>query len=199
MKARGLSISRGHPLPLGASLRRQGVNFAVYSGHATALTLVIFQPGAPSPLAEWALDPRYNRTGNVWHALVSGIGPGVEYVFRADLTPNPRPAVHRFDPRLPLLDPYARAVSGAPTWGGPPGMRPRRARVEGEEFDWGVDHPINRHLADSIIYEVHVRGFTAHPSSGVAHPGTYRGLIEKIPHLQELGVTAVEIMPVTEF
>ncbi len=199
VKTGGLSISRGHPLPLGASFRRQGVNFAVYSGHATALSLVLFDPGGKEPLMEWALDPRYNRTGNVWHALVAGIGPGVEYAFRADMRPNPRTAVHRFDPRLLLLDPYARAVSGAPAWGGPPGMRPRRGRVEGEEFDWGFDHPINQHLADSVIYEVHVRGFTVHPSSGAAHPGTYRGLIEKIPHLQELGITAVELMPVTEF
>ncbi|HLA76781.1 MAG TPA: isoamylase [Vicinamibacteria bacterium] len=199
VRSRGLSISRGHPLPLGASFRRQGVNFAVYSGHATAVTLVLFEPGGREALACWPLDPRYNRTGNVWHALVTGIGPGVEYAFRADMKPNPRPAVHRFDPDLLLLDPYARAVSGAPSWGGPPGLRPRRARVEGEEFDWGFDHPLNHHLADSIIYEVHVRGFTAHRSSGVSQPGTYRGLIEKIPYLQELGVTAVELLPVTEF
>ncbi len=198
-KTRGLGITRGHPLPLGASFRRQGVNFAVYSGHASSFTLELFAPGESAPLARWVLDPRYNRTGNVWHALVTGIGPGIEYCFHADLDQNPRPAVHRFDPGWHLLDPYARAVSGAPGWGGPPGLRPRRARVEGEEFDWGSDHPINHHLADSIIYEVHVRGFTVDPSSGVAHPGTYRGLIEKIPHLRELGVTAVELMPVTEF
>ncbi len=199
MKRKGLSIARGHPLPLGATLRRNGVNFAVFSAHATSVTLVLFEPGVPEPLAVFPLDPRYNRTGNVWHALVSGVGPSVEYAYRAAMEPNPNPEVHRFDPGRLLLDPYARGVAGAHAWGDPAGMRPRRGRVVDEDFDWGFEHPLNHHLADSIIYEVHVRGFTAHPSSRVAHPGTYRGLTEKIAYLKDLGVTAVELMPVTEF
>jgi glycogen operon protein len=124
------------------------------------------------------------------------------------MDPNPSPRVHRYQPDRLLLDPCAKAVSGAPAWRQPPPpadgppdgrIRPRRARVAEEEFDWGEEHPLGRHLADSVIYEAHVRGFTADPSSGAAHPGTFRGLVEKIPYLKALGVTAVELMPVTEF
>ncbi len=191
-------LSRGHPLPMGATLLRGGVNFSVFSAHATAMTLVLYLPGDPEPVVEWPLDPRYNRTGDVWHVFVRGVDPGVEYAFRADMQPNPKPALHRFDPADALLDPYARGVSGAPTWGGDR-PRPRRGRVVNDDFDWGLDQPLNTHLADSVIYEMHVRGFTAHPSSGCVHPGTYTGLVERIPYLRELGVTAVELMPVTEF
>jgi isoamylase len=205
-------VARGHPLPLGAHVRRGGINFSVFSAHATAVTLVLFAPGGEESILEWPLDPRYNRTGDVWHVFIGGLDPGVEYALRAERAPNPRPAVHRFGRDQLLLEPSARAVAGAATWGdgsgapgamrpggGAPFIRPRRARLVEEEFDWGYDQPINRHLADSVIYEMHVRGFTVHPSSGVAHPGSYLGVIEKIPYLKELGVTAVELLPVTEF
>ncbi len=109
----------------------------------------------------------------------------------------------RFDPRRILIDPYSRSVAGLETWGEVAGARGRlerlRSRVIDEEFDWGHEHPLAVPLADSIIYELHVRGFTRHASSGVAHPGTFRGLVEKIPYLHELGVTAVELLPVYEF
>ena len=102
-----------------------------------------------------------------------------------------------------LIDPYGKAVSGLHTWGEVAVERGRletlRSRVIDEEFDWGHEHPLNTPLADSVIYEMHVRGFTRHPSSGVDSPGTFRGVVEKIPYLKELGVTAVELMPVTEF
>jgi isoamylase len=203
-----LRVVRGHPLPLGASLRRDGINFAVFTTHATSVRLLLFRAGEAEPILDHPLDPRFNRTGDVWHALVLGIDPGIEYVFRAAMDPNPAPRVHRFEPEHDLLDPYAKAVSGAPVWGDPGAIsparaqarvRPRRSRVVEEEFDWGDEQPLGHHLADSVIYEAHVRGFTVHPSSGVAHPGTFRGLVEKIPYLQALGVTAVELMPVTEF
>ena len=109
----------------------------------------------------------------------------------------------RFDPGKVLLDPYSKSVAGLETWGEVAVEKGRlerlRSRVVDEEFDWGHEHPLAVPLADSVIYELHVRGFTRHPSSGVSHPGTFRGLVEKIPYLQELGVTAVELMPVTEF
>jgi isoamylase len=196
-------VRRGHPLPYGAASRREGVNFSVFSRHATAMSLVLFAPGEKESVLELPLDPRYNKTGEVWHVFVEGIDPGIEYGFRADCRPNPAPNVLRFDPGKVLLDPYSKSVAGLETWGEVAAEKGRlerlRSRVVDEEFDWGHEHPLAVHLADSVIYEVHVRGFTRHPTSGVSHPGTFRGVVEKIPYLQELGVTAVELMPVTEF
>ena len=180
-------VRRGHPLPYGASARREGVNFSVFSRHATAMSLVLFAPGETESVLELPLDPRYNKTGEVWHVFVEGIDPGIEYGFRADCRPNPAPDVLRFDPGKVLLDPYSKSVAGLETWGEVAVEKGRlerlRSRVVDEEFDWGHEHPLAVPLADSVIYEVHVRGFTRHPSSGVAHPGTFRGVVEKIPYL----------------
>jgi glycogen operon protein len=201
----GFEIRHGHPLPLGATFQRGGINFAVFARHATEVTLVLIPAGEGVPALELPLDPRQNRTGDVWHVLVSGLDVSVGYGFRAAKSPNLEPEIHRFDPRRVLLDPYGRAVGGLEAWGegadeGPHGRLDRvRSVVVDEDFDWQGDQPLNRPLADSIIYELHVRSFTCHPSSGVAHPGTYRGIVEKVDYLRELGVTAVELMPVTEF
>jgi glycogen operon protein len=196
-------VRRGHPLPYGAVARREGVNFSIFSYHATAVTLVLFLPDDEDPVLEIPLDPRYNRTGDIWHAFVTGLDPGIEYGYRLEKLPNPDPRIHRYDPAKVLIDPFGKRVVGLETWGGGEGrygrMERLRSRVVDEEFDWGIEQPLNVPLADSIIYEMHVRGFTRHPSSGVAHPGTFRGVVEKIPYLKELGVTAVELMPVTEF
>jgi isoamylase len=198
-----LGFRRGHPLPYGAAARRDGLNFSVFSKHGTAVTLVLWNAGEEEPLLELPLDPRYNRTGDVWHVFVVGVDPGVEYAFRVECEPNPEPPVVRCDPHRLLIDPYGKAVSGLEGWGGAEGegsrLRGLRSRVVDEEFDWGHEHPLNVPLADSIIYEMHVRGFTRHPSSGASHPGTFRGIVDRIPYLKELGVTAVELMPVTEF
>jgi glycogen operon protein len=196
-------VRRGRPLPYGAAARREGVNFAVFSRHATAMSLVLFAPGEGEPVLELPLDPRYNKTGDVWHVFVEGIDPGIEYGFRADCSPNPAPHLLRFDREKVLIDPFSRSVAGLERWGEVAAAKGRleqlRSRVVDEEFDWGHEHPLAVPLADSIIYEMHVRGFTRHPSSGVEHPGTFRGVVEKIPYLRDLGVTAVELMPVTEF
>ncbi len=191
-------ISRGSPLPLGATLERGGINFAVFSKHATAVSLVLFLTGDPEPIAEFPLDPAHYRTGHIWHTFVSGLDPGVEYAYRMRREPNEAPHLHRFDPNALLQDPYGRAFSEDLPWGQRTAA-PRRSRILDTRFDWEHDQPLNTALADSIIYELHARGFTQHASSGVAHPGTYRGLIEKIPYLKELGITAVELMPVQEF
>ena len=196
-------IARGQPLPLGATSVRGGINFSVFSKHSTELSLVLFAPDQVEPLAEFPLDARYNKTGNIWHACVRGIDPGIEYGYRVGMSGNANPLVHRFDSSKILLDPYAHSLSGGEVWGKERANRGatwlRRSRVVDHHFNWQFDQPINRHLADSIIYELHVRGFTRHPSSGTRHPGTFLGLTEKIPYLQELGITAVELMPVTDF
>src|SRR6185436_12811057 len=115
-------------------------------------------------------------------------------------------AGHRFEPRSIVVDPYARALSGGHTWGVAEkvpgqmdGIPARRGRLIFDEFDWGNDSPPRTPLSDSILYELHVRGYTQHPSSGVTQPGTFLGLCEKIPHLKSIGVTAVQLMPVLEF
>ncbi len=196
-------IARGQPLPLGATSVRGGINFSVFSKHATDVRLVLFAPDQVEPVAEFPLDARYNKTGDTWHVCVRGIDPGIEYGYRVGMSGNPDPLVHRFDFSKILLDPYAHSLSGGETWRNKRTNRRaawlRRSRVVDHQFSWEFDQPINRHLGDSIIYELHVRGFTRHASSGARRPGTFLGLVEKIPYLQELGITAVELMPVTDF
>ena len=199
--APGHRIKRGVPLPLGTVIRRSGVNFSIFSRHATSCTLVLFHPGAQDPYVEFPLDPSSNRTGQVWHVFVEGVDTDVQYGYRFGMQPNPDPEIDRFNPDSVLLDPYARALSNGGAWGEfKPGTRPyRNSLLVENHFDWEHDRPLNIPLVDSVIYELHVRSFTRHPSSGVEHPGTFAGLIEKIPYLQKLGVTAVELLPVNEF
>jgi isoamylase len=195
------NVSRGHPLPLGATLHRHGVNFSIFSKPATACTLVLYEPGSERILNAIPLDPHVNRIGQVWHIFVAGLDVGTHYSFRFDMEPNLEPQINRFDSGHSLLDPYARVISNGAAWGiYKAGTHPRRHCVVIENhFDWGDDQQLNIPLVDSIIYETHVRSFTRHPSSGVAKPGTFAGLIEKIPYLKQLGVTAVELLPVNEF
>lgn len=192
---------------MGATPMRSGVNFAIYSKRATTVRLVLFYPGDAESLLELPLDPNRNRTGNVWHIFLQGIDPRVEYAYSLDRKPNLRPHFNRFYPDEVMLDPYAKAVTGGEVWRGDekrlakiwPTPRPRRSLVVDDLFEWELDQPLKVPLADSVLYELHVRGFTAHNSANVGRPGTFLGLTEKIPYLKELGVTAVELLPVTEF
>jgi glycogen operon protein len=205
---RELGILYGRPLPLGASETRRGLNFAVFSGHATRLTLVLFAPDRLDPILEVPLDPLSQRTGDVWHVEVEGLDRGTRYGWRADREPLRDDDGHRFDPSIVLVDPYAPALTGGSRWGerevgseDPESTESsqRRSLYVRNEFDWEDVRPPRIPSSDEVIYELHVRGFTCHPSSGVEHPGTYLGLIEKIPYLKELGVNVVELLPVYEF
>lgn len=189
----------GNPLPLGPTVQRGGVNFAAVSENATSATLVLFRPDDDDPVLEFPLDPILNRTGNIWHALLKGLDPGIEYGFRFDRLPNEAPQYYLFDSSQILLDPYARATNRKWGWGTAKGRRKLRSVVTDDSFGWGLDKPLRTPWADSVIYELHVRAFTQDSSAGVTHKGTYKGLIETIPYLQNLGVSAVELMPVCEF
>ena len=194
-------IARGKALPLGATIERGGVNFSVFSEHATQVSLVLYRPGDAEPLAEFPLDPRVNRTGNVWHAFVGGIDPGLEYGYRADRCGQPPSRFHRFNWNAVLLDPYARGCSRLAVESPDAGALTclRRSVLVENEFDWEHDQPLDLPLADSMIYEVHVRAFTKNNNSLAANPGTFSALAAKIPYLRKLGITAVELMPVAEF
>ena len=203
-----IEVRRGQPEPLGAMLLRGGINFALFSRHATAVTLAIFEPGATDPLFLFPLDRRQNRTGDVWHAFIAGLCSGVGYGYLLDRSPNDNPRLYPYDSARLMLDPCAHAIVGGESWGVQREERERTTRspyglrqgfVTDEDFDWGDDQPLNRPMSDTVIYELHVRGFTRHPSSGAARPGTYAGLTERIPYLVDLGVTAVELLPVYEF
>jgi glycogen operon protein len=191
----------GRPYPFGASIVPGGINFAVFSRHATACTLVLFEKGAPQPLVEIPF-PKAFQLGNVFAMIVFDLDhEHIEYGYRMDGPYQPHLG-HHFDPDVILLDPYARLISGREEWGAPPaedGIYPMRAMAVQDDFDWIDDHPLETPLEDLVIYEMHVRGLTRHPSSGVKYPGTYAGIREKIPYLKELGVNAVELMPIHEF
>ena len=211
-EADGFRVDRGAPLPLGASFTARGVNFAVFAGHASGMRLELFAGDDDDALAGIALDPRLNRTGDIWHIRVLSADPmrlrTLRYVWKADGARDPAAGLC-YDPERPLLDPYARAFSGVAPWGRPdlprpdgggPAINPRRCRISpARGFDWEGDVPLLIPMEDAVIYELHVRGYTVHPSSGTPRPGTFLGLCEKIPYLSGLGVTAVELMPVFEF
>ncbi len=194
--------ARGRPLPLGTHTEPNSVNFAIISRHATTVTLVILtEAGYGTPIGEWPLDSRLNRTGDHWHIAIGGLPPIFCYGWRVD---GPRSPLNRFDPTRLLIDPCSIALSNGSTWGGTCEVDPERTSRRSlyrqfTKYDWGADAPLRTRPEDSIIYELHVRGFTQHGSSGVTAPGTFRGLTEKIPYLQWLGITAVELLPVFEF
>jgi isoamylase len=209
----------GVPLPLGTHAHGEGVNFAFFSRHASRVRLELFDhPEDAAATRVMDLDPARNRTGDVWHVWVEGIRPGQLYAYRVDGPYQPKDG-HRFNFNKLLLDPFATAISRLSTWEFAPargydpsvpdgdsvcspvdnaGAMPKCVFTQ-EYFDWHEDCPPRHPWSKMAIYETHVRGFTIHPSSGVQYPGTYRGLMEKIPYFKELGVTAVELMPVQEF
>ena len=197
----GCKARVGRPLPFGATLVPGGVNFSIFSRNATACALVLFQKGEPEPFAELPFPPEF-RIGDVFCMIVFDLAvEEIEYGYRMEGPWNPATG-HRFDPTKVLSDPYARILGGREQWGVEPDWSvayPHRARLAFDDFDWQGDQSLGLPFEDLVIYELHVRSFTQHPSSAVRNRGTYAGLAEKIPYLRELGVNCVELMPIFEF
>ncbi|MDR0635716.1 MAG: glycogen debranching protein GlgX [Treponema sp.] len=212
-------VEPGKALPSGAVLTENGVNFSLFSRNADSITLLLFESDAPnSAYQKLELDPIKNRTGDVWHCYIAGLNAGALYLYLADGPYAPERGF-RFNPHKALIDPYARALTHFDNWdiNACTGYNPDDPRrdlsfslqenfltsprcvVIDDEFDWQGDTPLNYPLRFSVLYETHVKGLTAHPSSGVAYPGTYRGVIEKIPFFKDLGVTSLEFLPIQEF
>ena len=199
----GFKVRPGNYLQNGAMEVPGGVNFTIYSSHATSCELVLYHRKATKPFGVIPIPSSY-RIGQVWSIIVFGLNvEEFEYAYRVD-GPNDPGRGLLFDKTKELLDPYAKAVVGQRKWGaqqerGGTYNGSYRARVVKNNFRWDTSHFPNTPMEDTIIYEMHVRGFTKDPSSGVTYPGTFAGIIEKIPYLRRLGVTAVELMPIFEF
>ena len=202
-------VSAGQSFPLGATVLAAGVNFSVYARDATGVELAFFEredDSRPSRLIN--IDPTKNRTYPYWHVFVPGVRTGQLYGYRVSGPFDPASGM-RFDPEKLLLDPYGLAVAvpknysreAARRMGDNTAVAMKSLVVDPNLYDWEGDALLRHRSARSVIYELHVRGFTQHPSSGVSERarGTYAGLIEKIPYLRELGITAVELLPVFQF
>ena len=196
----------GSRLPPGATALAHGVNFSLFSRHATQVELLLFEAvDSPQPFQTVVLDPDTNRRYFTWYIFVEGLGPEAHYAWRVDGPSDTAATGERFNARKTLLDPWARAVTDAlwnrgraadPADDTPCGIR---GVVCDSRFDWSGERPIPRGLEGAVIYEMHVGGFTRHPSAGAGAPGTFSALTERIPYLKELGVTHVELLPVMAF
>jgi glycogen operon protein len=199
----------GRPSPLGATITDGGVNFSLFSRTAGGVELLLFdREDAARPARVVALDPVRDRTYHYWHTFVPGVKPGQIYAYRVSGPTDPGRGL-RFDPTKVLLDPYGRGVVTPRNYSPEPARRPgdtaatamKSVVVDPSAYDWEGDAPLRRPSARTVVYEMHVKGFTANPNSGVKQQirGTYAGLAEKIPYLKDLGVTAVELLPVHAF
>jgi len=212
LKYKDLEFFSGFPQcsPYGANIDGEGVHFSIFSRHATRVWLLLFaKANDDSPQYEIELNPENNRTGDIWHTWIKGVKPGQLYLWRMDGPFSPTEG-HRFHPEYLMLDPYAKALTGNYKWdsihpspiiykNGKGAKSMPKCVVCSDKFEWELDRPLNRPLSETLIYECHVRGLTAHESSNVEYPGTYKGVVEKIPYFKSLGITALELLPVQEF
>jgi len=201
--------STGRSSPLGATVLPGGVNFSVFSRNASSVELLLFnREDEIQPECMITIDPSTNRTDHYWHVFVPDVRPGQLYGYRVDGPFDPASGM-RFDASKVLLDPYGRGVvvprnysrDAARLEGDNASTAMKSVVVDPHTYDWEGDTPLHRPASRTIIYEMHVAGFTRHPNSGVSEKtrGTFAGLIEKIPYLQQLGITAVELLPVFQF
>lgn len=209
MKAKGNSPLIGQSFPIGPTLKEDGVNFCLFSKNAAQVELLFFDTAediAPQKIV--SLNPAVNRTYHYWHVFVPSVKAGQLYGYRV-MGPDEPSNGHCFDSEKILLDPYAKAVAIPKNFSRASFTKPGKAVVPSLKsvvcdlsgYDWNEDHHPRHSFAQTVIYEMHVRGFTKNPNSGVEKEkrGTYCGLIEKIPYLVELGITAVELLPVFQF
>ena len=198
-------VEAGSPHPLGATPSASGVNFSLFSSNATGVELLLFSAhDSVEPFQTIQFEPHLNKTFHFWHAFVRGLTAGVHYAYRVNGPSDS--SGHRFNRNKVLIDPYARGNSHY-FWDRRRSCTPednvktsmRSVVIDTSGYDWEGDKPLNLPMVDCIIYEAHVRGFTKSPTSGMRHPGTFAGLIEKIPYLQDLGITAVELLPIFDF
>jgi glycogen operon protein len=196
----------GRQHPLGATVHKSGVNFAFFSQRATSVELLLFdEHDDPEPAQRIMLYPETNKTFHFWHVDVRGLKPGLHYALRIDGPWDPAHG-HRYNRNKVLIDPYAKGNTNN-LWDrgaacGPDdnlGKSLRSVVIDTADYDWEGDQPLHHPMSDTVIYEMHVGGFTKHASAGVKHPGTFRGVTERIPYLKSLGVTAIELLPVFEF
>lgn len=203
-----LILKPGDSFPIGANVTESGVNFCIFSKNADQVELLLFdEKDQLQPSHQIRLDPDLNKTFYYWHCFIPGLRAGQRYAYRVYGPNDPKRGL-RFDGEKVLIDPYARAVEmglydrkAATKMGDNCHKSIRSVVIDPEQYDWEGDRPLNYPFAKSVIYELHVGGFTKSPTSGVAPElrGTYRGLIEKIPYLKSLGITSVELMPVHQF
>ena len=203
------ATSEGRSAPLGASPSHGGVNFSLFSRHATGVELLFFDRADDRrPSRTIRIDPAANRTYHYWHTFIRGVKPGQIYGYRVEGRSDPGQGL-RFDSAKVLLDPYGLGVvvpqgysrEAASAMGDNAATAMKSVVADPSAYDWEGDQPLRRPAARTIVYEMHVGGFTRHPSSRVeeSRRGTFAGLIEKIPYLQQLGITAVELLPVFQF
>lgn len=208
----------GKPLPPGATVLSGGVNFSVFTRNGTGVILELFRnPGDDSSYSSYRFDSKLNRTGDIWHVFVAGLEKDSLYLYRVDGPFRPNEGL-RFNEHRFLLDPYAKALTPQSIFS--ECLNPYRPHldadlsyntcysaanfpkcivIDSDEFDWQGDRPLNYPLRYSVLYEAHVRGLSVSPSSGSPHAGTYRGVIDSIPYLKELGITSLELLPINEF
>lgn len=215
-----LTFLPGKPLPQGATLLDGGVNFSVFTRHGSGVILEFFENADDeTSYCTYRFDGHINRTGDIWHVFVSGLGKNALYLYRVDGSFKPSEGL-RFNENAYLLDPYAKALTPRSIFsrdasgnrsrsGKDPDLAyethhsalnfPKCIVIDDDEFDWQGDRPLNYPLRFSVLYEAHVRGLSVHPSSKLPHAGTYRGIIEAIPYLTDLGITSLELLPINEF
>ena len=202
-------LHNGNTSPLGASICRGGVNFSVFARDCTRIELLLFDHvDDTTPSLIIPLSLKQNRTYHYWHTFVPGIGAGQLYGYRVAGPFDPCRGM-RFDSDKLLLDPYGRAVAvpdkydraAACVPGDNVAVAMKSVVADPRGYDWEGDMPLKRPYSQTVIYEMHVAGFTKHPSSGISKEkrGTYAGLIEKIPYLKDLGITAVELLPIFQY